>query len=178
MLLYALYAVGAIIAAALGFAATKPDMFRLQRSTRVNAASDRIAANIDDFHKWSAWSPWEKLDPALQRQFSGAPKGKGAVYEWQGNKKVGQGRMEITGITPNKVTIKLDFLAPWEAHNVTEFNLVPGENGTQVTWSLEGPNDYKAKVFGLFFNMEKMVGGDFERGLASLKQVSESPVNA
>jgi hypothetical protein len=178
MLLYALYAIGAIIAGGLGFAATRPDTFRLQRSTRVNAVPDRIAANIDDFHLWNAWSPWEKLDPALERKFSGAPKGKGAIYEWQGNKKVGQGRMEITDITPTKVTIKLDFLAPWEAHNVTEFQLAPSEGGTQVTWSLEGPSDYKAKVFGLVFNMEKMVGGDFERGLAGLKKVSESSVSA
>jgi Polyketide cyclase / dehydrase and lipid transport len=173
MFLYALYALGGLIVAALGFAASKPDTFRIERSARMNASPDRIASNISDFHQWSAWSPWEKLDPDLKRTYSGASTGKGAVYDWTGNKKVGTGRMEVLDVQPGKVTIKLDFLKPFEAHNITEFSLAPAGGGTNVTWAMHGASPFVAKVFGLVYNMDKTVGADFERGLANLKQVAE-----
>ena len=174
MLLYILYAVVALIVIALGVAATRPGSFRIERSTRVGVTPDRVAAHINDFHRWAAWSPWEQLDPQLERSFSGAPSGKGAIYEWRGNKKVGSGRMEITDITPAATTIKLDFIAPFEAHNIAEFQMLPEGSGTQVTWAMHGASPFVMRVFGLFFNMDKTVGGDFERGLANLKQVSEA----
>ena len=115
-----------VLAAILGFAATRPGTFRVERSKSIEAPPARIFELINDFHRWAAWSPWEKLDPAMKRTFAGAPSGKGAVYEWAGNSKAGEGRMEITGTSPgSKVTIKLDFLKPFEAHNTAEFTLVP-----------------------------------------------------
>jgi hypothetical protein len=177
MLLYVLYTFGAIIALGLGLAASRPGAFRIERSTTIDAPPERVAANIVDFHKWTAWSPWEKLDPNLQRTYSGATSGTGAIYEWQGAKQVGAGRMEVTDSTADKVTIKLDFLRPFEAHNITEFHLQPRGNATAVTWAMHGTNPYLMKVFGLFMNMDKVVGKDFESGLASLKQVSEQSIN-
>src|SRR5438477_8882693 len=119
----------------LVIAATKPDAFRIQRSAIINSAPDKVFPLINDFHNWTAWSPWEKLDPALKRAYSGAASGKGAVYEWQGNKKVGQGRMEIIeSFSPSKIAIKLDFFKPFEAHNTAEFTLQPQANSTGVTW--------------------------------------------
>jgi carbon monoxide dehydrogenase subunit G len=176
MLLYVLYTVFAIVAIALGRAASKPSAFRIERSARINVPPDRIAPHINDFHNWAAWSPWEKMDPALQRSYSGAPSGRGAVYEWQGNKKVGKGRMEITDSQANKVLINLDFIEPFKASNVTEFSLRPDGNGTNVNWAMTGNHAFPMKVFGMFMNMDKMVGNDFEKGLVSLKEIAERPV--
>jgi carbon monoxide dehydrogenase subunit G len=159
----------------LGVAATKPDTFRVQRSTSIKAPPEKIYAFIDDFHRWGTWSPYEKLDPAMQRTYSGAARGAGAVYEWDGNSKAGKGRMEITDApAPAKVTIKLDFAKPMEAHNVAEFTLEPRGDSTQVTWSMAGPTPYFAKVIHVFFSMDRMVGKDFETGLANLKALAES----
>jgi hypothetical protein len=159
----------------LGVAATKPDTFRVQRSTSIKAPPEKIYAFIDDFHRWGTWSPYEKLDPAMQRTYSGTQRGTGAVYEWDGNSKAGKGRMEITDApAPTKVTIKLDFLKPMEAHNVAEFTLEPRGDSTQVTWSMAGPTPYFAKVIHVFFSMDRMVGKDFETGLANLKALAES----
>ncbi len=175
MLLYILYAIGAVVALGLGMAASKPNVFRLERSAIMKAPREQIAANISDFHKWTAWSPWEKIDPNLQRTYSGPERGKGAKYGWVGNKKVGTGAMEILDESPEKITIKLDFLAPWEAHNITEFTMVPQGAATNVMWAMHGPSPFQARVFGLFFNMEKMVGTDFQKGLDSLQQIVEQP---
>jgi carbon monoxide dehydrogenase subunit G len=164
-----------VVAAVLGFAATKPDAFRIQRSASIKAAPEKIFALINDFHRWGSWSPWEKLDPALKRTYSGAANGQGAVYEWEGNKKVGKGRMEITSTTPpSKITIKLDFLKPFEAHNTAEFTLESQGDSTNVTWAMEGRLPYMFKVMTLFGSMDKMVGKDFEAGLANLKSLTES----
>jgi hypothetical protein len=163
-----------LIVALLAFAATRPDAFRIQRTTRINAAPDRIYANLEDFHRWTAWSPWEKMDPAMRRTHSGAPKGVGAVYEWEGNSKVGKGRMEIVKASaPSVLTVKLDFLKPFEAHNYAEFTLRRVGASTDVTWSMFGPSPYASKVMGIFFDMDRMVGTDFENGLANLKTVAE-----
>ncbi|CAN5173891.1 SRPBCC family protein [soil metagenome] len=163
-----------LVAAVLAYAATQPDSFRVERSATIKAPPDRIFALINDFHNWGAWSPWEKMDPAMQKSHSGPPSGKGAVYEWEGNSKVGKGRMEIVEALPtSKIGVKLDFLKPFEAHNLAEYTLQPEGDSTKVTWSMTGPNPYVAKVIHLFMSMDKMVGNDFETGLANLKALAE-----
>jgi uncharacterized protein YndB with AHSA1/START domain len=162
------------LAAVLIFAATKPDTFRVQRATSIKAPPEKIFPLIADFHGWGAWSPYEKLDPAMKRAFSGAGNGKGAVYEWDSDGKAGRGRMEITDApAPSKVTIKLDFFKPFEAHNIAEFTLEPRGDTTDITWAMHGPSLYIAKVMGVFFNMDRMIGKDFETGLANLKARAE-----
>jgi uncharacterized protein YndB with AHSA1/START domain len=163
-----------LIAALLGFAATRPDTFRVQRATSIKAPPEKIFALINDFHSWGSWSPWEKMDPTMKRTHSGAANGKGAVYEWEGNNKVGKGRMEIMDTSPpSKVTIKLDFVKPFEGHNIAEFTLEAKGDSTNVTWAMYGPNPYIAKLIHMFFNMDNMIGKDFETGLANLKTVAE-----
>lgn len=154
-------------------AARQPDEFRIQRTATINAPAEKIVPHIADFHQWSAWSPYEHLDPAMQRTFGGAPAGKGAIYEWSGNSDVGQGRMEILDATPDKVSIKLDFHKPMEASNVAEFALQPKGDATDVTWAMYGPMPFISKIMCVFFDMDRMIGPDFEKGLAALKTVSE-----
>ena len=128
-----------VVAALLIYAATLPDSFRIERSAVLKAPPEKIFALINDFHPWPAWSPWEKVDPALKRSYSGAPSGKGAAYAWEGNNKVGSGRMEILESVPaSRIAIKLDFLKPFEAHNMAEFTLAPAGGGTTVTWAMSG----------------------------------------
>jgi uncharacterized protein YndB with AHSA1/START domain len=163
-----------LLGALLAFAATKPDTFRVQRSTNIKAPPEKIFALINDLHSWDAWSPWERLDPAMQRTHSGAASGKGAVYEWAGSGEVGAGRMEIIEASPpSAVKIKLDFLKPFEAHNFAEFTLEPKGDVTDVTWAMYGPHTYVAKLMSVFFSMDSMVGKSFETGLANLKAATE-----
>ena len=162
------------VAAVLIYAATKPNDFRVARSLAIKAPPDKIFALINDLHGWGAWSPYEKRDPAMKRTFSGAERGTGAVYEWDGNNNVGKGRMEITDTSaPNKIVIKLDFIKPFEGHNVAEFTMAPQGEATNVTWAMHGPSPYIAKLMGTFMNMDRMIGNDFEAGLANLKAVAE-----
>ena len=164
-----------LIAAILGYAMTMPDNFRVQRTTSIKAPPEKIFPLINDFHRWGSWSPWEKMDPEMKRTYSGAAAGKGAAYAWQGNSKVGEGRMEIADASPpSKVTIKLDFMKPFEAHNTAEFTLEPKGDSTNVIWAMYGPSQYMAKVIGVFVSMDKMIGKDFETGLANLKSVAET----
>jgi uncharacterized protein YndB with AHSA1/START domain len=158
----------------VALAAVKPDSFRVQRSATIKAAPDQIFALINDFKAWPQWSPYENRDPNLQRTLSGADAGPGAVYEWKGDKNVGQGRMEILESTaPNKITIKLDFLKPFEAHNTATLTMVPKGESTDVTWAMDGPSPFIAKVMGIFMNFDKLIGTDFETGLANLKHLTE-----
>ena len=173
IVLGALIVIVAAVVVILIIAATKPDTFQVQRSTTIKAKPEKIAAQITDFHKWTSWSPYEKLDPAMKRTFSGAQAGEGAVYEWNGNSKVGSGRMEITGVSPSKVSIKLDFFKPMEGHNSADFIFEPEGGSTKVTWDMHGPNRFIHKIFHVFFNMDKMVGKAFEEGLQNLKSLSE-----
>lgn len=174
MLKIILIAVAVAVVAFLVFAATRPDTFRIERATTIKAPPEKIFALINDFHGWRSWSPYESLDPAMKRTYSGAPSGKGTVYEWDGNRNVGKGRAEITDIAPpSKVTIKLDFIKPFEAHNVAEFTLQRNGEATKVTWAMFGPSPYMAKVMSIFFSMDRMVGGQFEEGLANLKTIAE-----
>lgn len=163
-----------LVAAVLAYAATKPDYMRFERSASIQARPESIQSLITDFREWRAWSPYETRDPALQRTFSGAPSGKGAVYEWNGNNEVGQGRMEIIESVPTKVAIKLDFIRPFEGHNIAEFTLEPKGDSTTVTWAMHGPNQYIGKLMSVFIDMDEMIGRDFETGLANLKSVAES----
>jgi hypothetical protein len=173
-MLQALAVVVVVIGAVLGFAATRPDTFRTSRAKRIEARPEKIAPLIQDFRRWTAWSPWEKLDPALKRTYSGTPQGKGAMYEWEGNKKVGQGRMEITEASPTKTVIKLDFLKPMEAHSTAEFVLEPAGDSTNVTWTMYGSNTYAAKLMTVFMNMDRMLGKSFEEGLDAMKRTAEA----
>jgi uncharacterized protein YndB with AHSA1/START domain len=167
-----------VVAGFLGFAATRPNQFRVERRTRVNAPPERVFARINNFKDWGAWSPWEDLDPSMKKSMSGATSGQGAVYEWVGNKKVGEGRMEITSAEPpRKIVIKLDFLKPFEAHNTTEFLLEPQDGGTEVTWLMYGDKAFMSKVMGIFMNMDQLIGKDFEKGLARLKGEVERPAS-
>jgi len=169
-----LFVIVVLIVIVFALAANKPDTFRIQRSTSINATTEQVFALLEDFHNWSEWSPWEKMDPGMKRTHSGATKGKGAIYEWDGNKKVGTGRMEIIDITPNTVLrIKLDFFAPFEAHNTAEFTLENGSGLVTLTWAMYGPASFPLKIMHLFMNMDQMVGKDFENGLANLKSLAE-----
>jgi polyketide cyclase/dehydrase/lipid transport protein len=162
-----------LIAAVLIYAATEPDTFRIQRSASINAPAEKIFPFINDFRNWVDWSPWERMEPELKRSFGGAASGQGSVYEWEGQ-KVGKGRMEIAKISPpTNILINLDFLKPFEAHNIAEFTLEPKGNSTTVTWAMYGPNPYIAKVMHIFFSMDSMVGKQFETGLANLKTIAE-----
>ena len=164
------FVVIAALAAFFGLVLRRPDEFRVERSARIDAPPERIYPHIADFHAWSAWSPYEKYDPTMTRTHGGAPSGTGAVYEWKGNAKVGQGRMEIVDTAaPTSVTVKLDFIKPFEAHHTAQFTLVPAGTATDVTWSMHGLSPFVTKAMGVFVNMDKMIGRDFERGLGSLK---------
>ncbi len=163
-----------LLGALLAFAATKPDTFRVQRSASIKAPPEKIFPLINDLRSWGAWSPWEKLDPAMKRAHSGAASGKGAVYEWAGNGEVGAGRMEILeASSPSTVRIKLDFHKPIEAHNFAEFTLEPKGEATNVTWAMYGPSTYVSKLMSVFVSMDSMVGKSFEAGLANLKAATE-----
>ena len=162
------------VAILLILAATKPDTFTVQRATTVKAPPERIFPLINDFHQWGTWSPYETKDPAMKRTFSGAANGNGAVYAWQGNKNVGSGRMEILDSSvPSKIVIKLDFFAPFEGHNTAEFTMLPQGDVTNVTWLMHGPVPFMAKIMHVLMNIDRMVGKDFEIGLANLKRLTE-----
>jgi carbon monoxide dehydrogenase subunit G len=163
-----------LVAVVLAFAATRPDSFSVRRAASIQAPPEKIFLLINDFSRWSAWSPYEKKDPAMKRSFSGPAAGKGAVYAWEGNGDVGQGRMEIAdAVAPSRVTLKLDFVKPFEAHNKVDFTLEPKGGATEVTWAMDGPMPFISKVITLFVDMDRMVGGDFEAGLANLKAIAE-----
>lgn len=157
----------------LAVASRRPKTFRIERKAVLRATPEAIMAQLINFQRWQAWSPWEKLDPKMQRTFSGTPIGVGSAYAWQGTGKVGAGRMEIRSVEPLKVTIQLDFLKPFEAHNSAEFTLTPQSDNTELTWAMHGPQPLIGRAMGLFFNIDKLIGRDFETGLANLKALVE-----
>jgi hypothetical protein len=173
MIKFVLIGAAVLIVGVLIYAGTRPDAFRVQRTASIQAPPDRIVAFINDFQSWGAWSPYEKLDPAMKKTFGATTKGKGAVYEWDGNSKAGAGRMEIVDSSPAAVRIRLDFKRPFESSNTAEFTLRPAGSATDVTWAMYGPSPYVAKLMGIFINMDGMIGKDFEVGLANLKTVAE-----
>src|SRR6187399_1961601 len=170
----------ALIAVLVLVVATRPSHLHVERSATMEAAPDVVFPLINDFHAWSSWSPWEKLDPDMKREFSGAPQGKGAWYGWSGNDQVGVGNMQITDSKPaEQVTILLEFKQPWEATNVTTFRLAATpQGGTQVTWAMDGENNFAAKAMSLVMDMDQMIGKDFEAGLANLAAVAIASAEA
>jgi hypothetical protein len=174
-----LLAIAVIVAAVLVYAALQPPEFRIERSARIGAPMLQVAELIDDFRAWGRWSPWEHLDPTMQRTFSGADTGVGAVYEWDSRGKAGAGRMEITemraGPERGLITIKLDFLKPFKASNTAEFVLKPTDAGTDLTWAMFGPRPFVSKLMGVFINIDRMVGKDFEAGLAAIQREAAKP---
>lgn len=162
------------IAIVLILAATKPDAFSVERAIDIAAPADRVFPRINDFHQWGVWSPWENKDPAMKRSYDGPASGKGAVYGWEGNKNVGSGRMEILEAqAPSKILIKLDFLKPFEAHNTAEFTMLPQGVGTRLIWVMRGPAPFMSKLMQVFMSLDRMIGKDFETGLANLKKLAE-----
>jgi hypothetical protein len=168
----------ALVVVAIGFVlvvAMQPSEFRIVRSATISAPPPAVFAQVNDFHKWEAWSPWAKLDPAAKTTFEGPFAGTGATFKWAGNKEVGEGSMTITESRPSDlIRIRLEFLKPFAATNTAQFSFNPAGNQTVVTWSMEGKNNFIAKAVCLFMNMDKMVGGQFEKGLANMKGVVEA----
>jgi len=155
--------------------ATRPTEYRVSRSQSIDAPANGVYAQVADFHRWKAWSPWEKLDPSMQTEYAGEAGTPGASYAWKGNDKVGEGRMTIIDARPGQlIAIKLEFIKPFASVATTRFDFMPQGGTTQVTWTMDGHNDFAGKAFSLVMDMDKMVGGDFERGLAQLKAVAEA----
>ncbi len=150
--------------------------FAVSRSTTVIADPARVHGLINSFHEWTAWSPWEDLDPELQRDYSGPESGVGARYAWSGNRKAGQGSMEITSSTPDEIGLRLAFLRPFKSSNLVTFSLVPAVDGTEVTWLMTGEQRGLMGLVGRVVSMDKLIGKDFEKGLTRLKAVAEAPV--
>ena len=163
-----------LIVAVLVIASTKPDIFTVQRSTDIKATAEKIFPFINDFHRWKAWSPYEDKDPAMEKTFGAVSSGKGATYAWSGDRNVGQGNMEIADtVPPLSVQLNLEFVKPFKCRNTVEFSLKPNGSETRVTWAMQGPVPFPAKVMHVFINMDRMVGRDFEIGLARLKEAAE-----
>ena len=155
--------------------ASRPAKFHIERSQQIAAAPSDVFAQVSDFHAWRGWSPYEKLDPTMTRTFTGATAGTGAVYAWAGNGKVGEGRMTIEKAEPaSKLSIRLEFIKPFQAVNTAAFSFVPSGAGTTVTWAMDGENNFVGKAVALFVGMDKLVGTDFERALGALKSVVET----
>ena len=163
-----------LVLVVLALAATKPDVFRVERSVTINAPAEQIYPLIEDFQEWPKWSPFENLDPQMQKTFSGAERGLGAVYAWDGNSQAGKGRIEIIEASaPSKLGMTLAFERPFECSNQVLFTLEPAGDGTKVTWAMHGPNLFMGKVMQVLFNTDAMVGSQFESGLAKLKAEAE-----
>lgn len=177
-----LIALGVIVGIALVLVvivAMQPSHFRVQRFTTVLAPSSAAYENVVDFQKWAAWSPWDKIDPSMKRTYGGPGSGVGATYAWVGNSDVGEGKMTITDAKPGElIKIKLEFYKPMEGVSETTFAFKPDGDRTAVTWSMEGQNNFIAKAFCMFMNMDKMIGEQFEKGLKDLKTVAESKARA
>jgi hypothetical protein len=174
MLKWTLLALGGVIVVFLIVVAMQPADFKVERSATLRAPAPAAFAQVNDFQNWQAWSPWEKVDPALKRTYQGPKAGTGAIYAWQGNKDVGEGRMTITESRPGElVRIKLEFFKPFAAVNDTVFRFQPSGEATTVTWTMSGQNNFLSKAMCLFVNMDRMVGGMFEQGLAQMKTVVE-----
>jgi hypothetical protein len=174
MLKKILVGVAALLVVLVVVVSLQPSTFHVERSTTIAASPEAAHAQVNDFHAWREWSPWEKLDPGMQRTFDGAPSGVGAKYAWVGKKEVGEGRMTIEKSEPSEIVIKLEFLKPFEATNTATFTFAKTTEGTKTTWAMDGKNNFVSKAFHLVMDMDKMVGGDFERGLAALKAKAEA----
>lgn len=179
MLRKILIGLGALVLVFVIVVATRPAAFHLERSVTIAAPPEKVYAQVEDFHAWRGWSPWEGLDPNLKRTYEGPTSGKDASYAWSGNDKAGEGRMTIEKADKPKVLeLKLEFIKPFAATNTATFTFLPVPEGTKVTWAMEGKNGFMSKAFSLFVDVDKLVDGDFERGLASMKKVAETATSA
>lgn len=175
MVLKILIALVVIVAVLAVVVATRPSEFRVQRTTTISAPAPVVFAQVNDFRKWEAWSPYVKRDPAMKKTFEGTPAGVGAIYTWSGNNEVGEGRTTIIESRPSElIRVKLEFVRPFAATSIAEFTFKPEGERTAVTWSLRGHNNFIAKAMGLVVNMDRMIGGDFETGLAQMKSAAEA----
>jgi uncharacterized protein YndB with AHSA1/START domain len=175
MLVKILIGLAALVVLLVVVVALQPSEFRITRTATVAAPPSAVFAQVNDFHKWEAWSPWAKLDPAARNTFDGAPAGPGAVFAWAGNSQVGEGRMTIIESRPDElVRIKLEFMKPFAATNTAEFTFKPDGDRTAVTWSMYGHNNFIGKAVCLVMNMDKTLGGEFDKGLAAIKSVAEA----
>jgi hypothetical protein len=175
MLTKVLIAFALIVTVFVVVVAMQPSEFRVARTATISAPAPAVFAQVNDFHNWEAWNPWAKIDPAMKQTYEGAPAGAGAIYTWAGNREVGEGRMTLTESRPSDlIRIKLEFLKPFAATNTAEFTFTPQGNRTAVTWSMVGKNNLMAKAIHLVMDMDKMVGGQFEKGLADMKSVVEA----
>ena len=175
MLKKILIGLGALLALLLIVISLQPATFHVERSITIAAPPEAAFAQVNDFHAWGAWSPWEKLDPAMKRTYDAAPAGVGAKYAWVGNKDVGEGRMTIEKSDPGRlISVKLEFLKPFEATNTATFTFEKTSEGNKTTWAMDGNNHFISKAMSLVMDMDKMIGPDFERGLASLKTAAEA----
>ncbi|HSV46517.1 MAG TPA: SRPBCC family protein [Ramlibacter sp.] len=169
--------IAVIVVVAIGLllvaAAFRPDTFRVARSTTIAADAGRIHPLINDLKAFNAWNPFNQRDPNIKGTYRGPAVGPGAGYDFVGNKEVGEGSVEITESTPQKITMKLDMRKPMEGHNIVEFTLVPRGAATEVTWAMHGPSSFIAKLMGMVFNMDNMIGAAFTNGLAQLKTRAE-----
>ncbi len=174
-MLYVLIVLASLVLIFLIIVATRPADFRIARSIAINAPAAKVFAQVNDLHLWKAWSPWAKLDPNMKETHGGPPAGVGATYHWVGNKKVGEGRMTITQSKPAElVAIRLEFVKPFAATNNTEFKFQAQNQETNVMWVMTGRNNFMAKAFCMFINMDKMIGADFDKGLIAMKAVAET----
>ncbi len=176
IVLWLVYLLIVAVILVLIMAVMKPNTFQYKRSASINAAPEKIFSLLNDFHQWTQWSPWEKLDMGMKKMYTGAATGVGAKYEWLSeNKKVGNGKMEIVEAVPGKsLKIQIDFIKPFEAHNMIDFTLQTHGATTKITWMMTGSNPLMSKIMSVVINMEKLIGKDFETGLASLKQLAEN----
>ena len=175
MLKKILIALAAIVVVFVIVVAIQPSEFRVVRRATISAPAPAVFAQVNDFHNWEAWSPWAKRDPAATATFEGSSAGTGAIFRWAGNHEVGEGSMTITESRPSDlIRITLEFLKPFRATNTAEFTFMSEGNQTVVTWNMVGKSNFIAKAVHLFMNIDKMVGGDFEKGLAQMKSVVEA----
>lgn len=175
MLVRILAGLAVIVVVFVIIVALQPSAFRVARSATVSAPPSAVFAQVNDFHKWGAWNPWGKIDPAMKQSYEGAPAGVGAVYSWVGNKEVGEGRMTITESRPNElIRLQLEFFKPFAASNTADFTFKPDGDQTLVTWSMSGDKNFMAKAIHLFVSMDRMIGGQFEKGLADMKAIAEA----
>ena len=175
MLIKTLIALAGIAIVVVVVVASRPAQFRVARTARIAAKPPAVFAQVNDFHQWDAWNPWAKLDPAMKQSYAGAPAGVGAVYTWAGNSQVGEGRMTVTESRPSElIRIKMEFLKPFASTSTAEFTFRPEGDHTVVTWSMDGRNNFMAKAIHLVMNMDRMIGGQFEKGLAQMKAVAEA----
>jgi len=174
MLTKILIALAVIVIVFVAIVAMRPSEYRVARTVTISAPAPAVFAQVNDFHKWNAWNPWAKMDPAMKQTYEGAPMGTGAVYTWTGNKQVGEGRMTLTeSRPPDLIRINLEFLKPFAATSTAEFTFRPEGQRTAVTWSMVGKLNFVTKIVHLVVNMDKMIGGNFEKGLADMKAVAE-----